>query len=75
MVSLVYDDFIVTNSEFRLLFWNVPWLNSINLNTTSYLKWGFSYIKVSSDDYPKITAELQNKGLGTFSSPYEFLFS
>lgn len=73
MVSQVYDyDFIVTASEFEAL---VLECSLIKQNTPKYnilLKdsKGYSYIKVSDEEYPRITAELQKTGEGTFIGPY-----
>ena len=73
MVSLVYDyDFIVTDSEFEAL---ILECNLIKLHKPKYnilLKddKGYSYIKVSNEPYPRITAELQKKTEGTFIGPY-----
>ena len=73
MVSQVYDyDFIVTDSEFEAL---VLECSLIKLHKPKYnilLKddKGYSYIKISGGEYPKITAEFQKKGEGTFLGPY-----
>ena len=78
MVSLVFDyDFIVTNSEFEAL---VLECSLIKQNTPKYnilLKdsKGYSYIKVSDEEYPRITFELQKNGEGTFIGPYTSTFT
>ncbi len=73
MVEHVYDyDFIVTDSEFEAL---ILECNLIKLHKPKYnilLKddKGYSYIKISNDRYPRITAELQKKTEGNYIGPY-----
>ncbi len=73
MVSQVEDyDFIVTESEFEAL---VLECNLIKLHKPKYnvlLKddKGFSYIKISTEEFPRITAELQKNTEGNFIGPY-----
>lgn len=73
MVSNVYDyEFIVTDSEFEAL---ILECSLIKLHKPKYnilLKddKGYSYIKITHESYPRITAELQKKGEGTFIGPY-----
>lgn len=73
MVSNVYDyDFIVTDSEFEAL---ILECNLIKLHKPKYnilLKddKGYSYIKISDEPFPRITAELQKKTSGMYLGPY-----
>lgn len=73
MVSNVYDyDFIVTDSEFEAL---VLECSLIKLHKPKYnilLKddKGYSYIKISDESFPRITAQMQKKTDGTFIGPY-----
>ena len=73
MVSQVYDyDFIVTDSEFEALVLECSLIKHHKPKYNILLKddKGYSYIKISNAEYPKITAELQKSGDGTFIGPY-----
>ena len=73
MVSQVYDyDFIVTDTEFEALILECSLIKQHKPKYNILLKddKGYSYIKISDGDYPKITAELQKKGGGTYLGPY-----
>ena len=73
MVSLVYDyDFIVTDTEFEALILECSLIKQHKPKYNILLKddKGYSYIKISDEPYPRITAELQKKGSGTFIGPY-----
>ncbi len=73
MVSNVYDyDFIVTDTEFEALILECSLIKQHKPKYNILLKddKGYSYIKISDGEYPKITAELQKKGSGTFIGPY-----
>lgn len=78
MVSQVYDyDFIVTDSEFEalvlecsLIKQNMPRYNILLKDDK-----GYSYIKVTNEDYPRISAALQKDGdnafyIGPYTSSY-----
>ena len=73
MVSLVYDyDFIVTDTEFEALILECSLIKQHKPKYNILLKddKGYSYIKISDEQYPRITAELQKKGPGTYLGPY-----
>lgn len=73
MVSQVYDyDFIVTDTESEALLLECSLIKQHKPKYNILLKddKGYSYIKISNGPYPKITAELQKKGEGTFIGPY-----
>lgn len=79
MVENVYDfDYIVVDSEFEAL---VLECSLIKQNTPKYnilLKddKGYSYIRISNEEYPKITAELQKlNDDATYLGPYTSSFS
>lgn len=79
MVENVHDfDYIVVDSEFEAL---VLECSLIKQNTPKYnilLKddKGYSYIRISNEEYPKITAELQKYDDGaTYLGPYTSSFS
>ncbi len=73
MVSQVYDyDFIVTQSEFEALILECSLIKQHKPKYNILLKddKGYSYIKISDEQYPRITAEYQKKGTGNFLGPY-----
>lgn len=77
MVSHVWDyDFIVTDSEYEALLLECSLIKQHQPNYNILLKddKGFYYIKVSEEDYPRITVEKQksNDGqyLGTYTSGF-----
>lgn len=73
MVSNVYDyDFIVTDSEYEALILENSLIKQHKPKYNILLKddKGYTYIKISDEDYPRITREMQKKGSGTFLGPY-----
>lgn len=77
MVSQVYDyEFIVTSSEFESLVLECSLIkqNSPKYNILLKDSKGFSYIKVSDEQYPRITMALQKNGSGTFIGPFTSSF-
>ena len=73
MVSQVYDyDFIVTDSEFEALILECSLIKQHQPKYNILLKddKGYSYIKISNEQYPRISAELQKKTQGTYIGPY-----
>ena len=77
MVSHVYDyDFIVTDSEYEALVLECSMIKQHMPKYNILLKddKGYSFIKISDDEFPRITAELQKKGSGTFLGPYTSSF-
>lgn len=73
MVSNVYDyEFIVTDSEYEALVLESSLIKQHQPKYNILLKddKGYSYIKISDEDYPRITREMQKKGPGTFIGPY-----
>lgn len=73
MVSIVFDyDFIVTDSEFEALILECSLIKQYQPKYNILLKddKGYSYIKISDADYPKITAEKQKNSSGTYLGPY-----
>lgn len=73
MVSQVNDyDFIVTDSEFEALVLECSLIKHHKPKYNILLKddKGYSYIKISDGEYPKITAELQKNGGGEYLGPY-----
>lgn len=73
MVSNVYDyEFIVTDSEYEALVLESSLIKQHQPKYNILLKddKGYSYIKVSDEEYPRITKENQKKGPGTFIGPY-----
>lgn len=77
MVSHVYDyDFIVTDSEYEALVLECSMIKQHMPKYNILLKddKGYSFIKISGDEFPRITAELQKKGSGTFLGPYTSSF-
>lgn len=78
MVSNVYDyDFIVTDTEFEALILECSLIKQHKPKYNILLKddKGYSYIKISDEQYPRITAELQKKTSGTFLGPYMSSFT
>ena len=77
MVSHVYDyDFIVTDSEYEALVLECSMIKQHMPKYNILLKddKGYSYIKISDGEYPRITAEMQKSGKGTFLGPYTSAF-
>lgn len=77
MVSNVYDyDFIVTDSEYEALVLECSLIKQHKPKYNILLKddKGYSYIKISEGDYPRITSELQKNGGGKFIGPYTSSF-
>ena len=73
MVSNVYNyDFIVTDSEYEALVLECSLIKQHQPRYNVQLKddKGYFYIKISDEEYPRITFELKNKGSGTFLGPY-----
>lgn len=73
MVSNVYDyDFIVTDSEYEALVLEASLIKQHQPKYNILLKddKGYTYIKISNEEYPRITREMQKKGDGTFIGPY-----
>lgn len=73
MVENVYDyDFIVTDSEYEALVLECSMIKQYSPKYNILLKddKGYSYIKISDEPFPRISAELQKKGKGTFLGPY-----
>ncbi len=78
MVSNVYDyDFIVTDSEYEALILENSLIKQHKPKYNILLKddKGYTYIKISAEDYPRITREMQKKGDGTFIGPYTSSFT
>lgn len=78
MVSNVYDyDFIVTDSEYEALVLENSLIKQHKPKYNILLKddKGYSYIKISAEEYPRITREMQKKGEGTFIGPYTSSFT
>ncbi len=78
MVSNVYDyDFIVTDSEYEALILENSLIKQHKPKYNILLKddKGYSYIKISAEDFPRITREMQKKGEGTFIGPYTSSFT
>ena len=78
MVSQVYDyDFIVTDSEFEALILECSLIKQHKPKYNILLKddKGYSYIKISDETYPKITADFNKNGDGTFLGPYMSSFT
>ena len=77
MVSQVFDfDYIVTDSEYEAL---VLECSLIKLHSPKYnilLKddKGYHYVRISSGDFPKITAEKQKLDGGEYLGPYTSSF-
>ncbi len=77
MVSHVYDyDFIVTDSEYEALVLECSMIKQHMPKYNILLKddKGYSFIKISDEEFPRITAEMQKNGSGTFLGPYTSTF-
>ena len=77
MVSNVYDyDFIVTDSEYEALVLECSLIKQHKPKYNILLKddKGYSYIKISKEEYPRITYELQKNGEGKYIGPYTSSF-
>ncbi|MBP1561825.1 MAG: excinuclease ABC subunit UvrC [Oscillospiraceae bacterium] len=77
MVSHVYDyDFIVTDSEYEALVLECSMIKQHMPKYNILLKddKGYCFIKISDEEYPRITAEMQKSGKGTFLGPYTSAF-
>ena len=73
MVSHVWDyDFIVTDSEYEALLLECSLIKQHKPHYNILLKddKGYHYIKISDEPYPRITAEKQKTGEGTYIGPY-----
>lgn len=73
MVSNVNDyDFIVTDSEYEALVLECSLIKQYNPKYNILLKddKGYHYIKISDEEYPKITAVKQKDNTGLFLGPY-----
>lgn len=73
MVSNVNDyDFIVTNSEYEALLLECSLIKQHQPKYNILLKddKGYHYIRISDDQYPRITAEKSTLKSGVYSSPY-----
>lgn len=73
MVSNVNDyDFIVTNSEYEALLLECSLIKQHQPKYNILLKddKGYHYIRISDDQYPRITAEKNTIKSGVYSSPY-----
>ncbi|MCD7888570.1 MAG: excinuclease ABC subunit UvrC [Oscillospiraceae bacterium] len=73
MVSNVWDyDFVCTSSDYEALVLEASLIKQHKPKYNILLKddKGYSYIKISDEDYPRITREMQKKGPGTFIGPY-----
>jgi excinuclease ABC subunit C len=73
MVSLVHDfDFIVTESEYEALVLECSLIKQERPKYNIKLKdvRGYSYIRVSDEDYPRFTAEVNDQKPGEYFGPY-----
>ncbi len=73
MVMNVYDyDFIVTDSEYEALVLESSLIKQHQPKYNILLKddKGYTYIKISDEDFPRITRAMQKKGEGKFIGPY-----
>ncbi len=73
MVSNVYDyDFIVTDSEYEALLLECSLIKQHQPKYNILLKddKGYHYIRISDDEYPRITAEKNTIKSGFYSNPY-----
>lgn len=73
MVSNVYDyDFIVTDSEYEALLLECSLIKQHKPKYNILLKddKGYHYIRISGDEYPRITAEKNTLKSGKYSNPY-----
>ncbi len=78
MVSNVWDyDFIVTDSEYEALILENSLIKQHKPKYNILLKddKGYTYIKISAEDFPRITREMQKKGDGEFIGPYTSSFT
>lgn len=77
MVSHVFDyDFIVTDSEYEALVLECSMIKQHLPKYNILLKddKGYSYIKISEGEYPRITAELKKPSGGRYLGPYTSAF-
>ena len=73
MISNVWDyDFIVTDSELEALVLECSLIKQHKPKYNILLKddKGYSYIRISDDEYPRITSEKNTKAPGTYLGPY-----
>ncbi len=73
MVSNVYDyDFIVTDSEYEALLLECSLIKQHKPKYNILLKddKGYHYIRISKEDYPRITAEKNTRQTGEYLGPY-----
>lgn len=73
MVSMVDTyDFIVTDTEYEALVLECSLIKQHQPRYNVQLKddKGYFYIKISDEEYPRITFEMKNKGAGTYLGPY-----
>jgi excinuclease ABC subunit C len=73
MVSLVYDfDFIVTKTEYEALVLECSLIKQEMPKYNIKLKdvRGYSYIRISDEDYPRFTAEMNEQKQGEYFGPY-----
>ena len=73
MVSNVYDyDFIVTDSEFEALLLECSLIKQHKPKYNILLKddKGYHYIRISDEEFPRITNEKNTKQSGTYLGPY-----
>ncbi len=77
MVSHVFDyDFIVTDTEYEALVLECSMIKQHSPKYNILLKddKGYSFIKISDEPFPRITAELQKTSGGTYIGPYTSSF-
>lgn len=77
MVSHVFDyDFIVTDTEYEALVLECSMIKQHSPKYNILLKddKGYSFIKISDEPFPRITAELQKTSDGTYIGPYTSSF-
>jgi excinuclease ABC subunit C len=73
MVSLVYDfDFIVTKTEYEALVLECSLIKQEMPKYNIKLKdvRGYSYIRISDEEYPRFTAEMNEQKKGEYFGPY-----
>lgn len=73
MVSHVYDyDFIVTDSEYEALVLECSLIKQHKPRYNILLKddKGYHYIRISTEEYPRITSENNTNALGRYLGPY-----
>ena len=78
MVENVYDfDYIITDSEFEALVLECSQIKQYNPKYNILLKdgKGYHYIHISDGEYPRITAQKQNKLPGEYLGPYTSTFA